>query len=293
MDADILKVLKDLLWEAQEARKGYDVKQLELSRKLLWEAQTARKSHDAIRIALTAPVLDRVTAFAESRQLGFLETVWRLRDSEESFARFGDGELKTMLRPEYKLAFQANSAALSAALRSALVPTEGLLTGFPQVYRDVHWSGVWVDVWGQLEPMVTAFETMGNSHVTRPIFFETTGMEGVDAWRSVWDKKSVTVITGEGSRFELIPELFNNLAKSKFLYSSPLNAFTDLDRITAELTQDDSDIILIALGPAGTVLASQLAKSGRRAIDIGHISDSYENVFQDGAWPEKKAVKSL
>jgi hypothetical protein len=252
----------------------------------------ARKTNDAIRIALTAPVLDRVSVFAESRQLGFLETVWRLRDSGESFARFGDGELKTMLRPDYKLAFQPNSPALGAALRSALEPTEGLLTGFPNVYRDTHWSGVWADVWGQLEPLVAPFEVMGNSHVTRPIFFETTGMDGVNAWRSVWEGKSVTVVTGEASRFDLIPELFSNLAGSKFLYTRPIDAFSDLQRLMAELALDSSDIVLIALGPAGTVLSSKLAKAGRRAIDIGHISDSYENVFRSGEWPEAKALTS-
>jgi len=277
VSAELLKVMKE---------------QLAVSKKLLWEAQTARKTQDAIRFAVTGPILDRVGAFAESRQLGFLETVHHLRDTGKSFARFGDGEMKTMLRADYKLAFQPNSTALSAALRAALEPTEGLLTGFPNVYRDAHWSGVWADLWSQFEPLVEPFDVMGNSHVTRPIFFQSTGMEGVDAWRSVWEGKSITVVTGEGSRFDLIPELFDNLAGAQFLYSRPVNAFGDLPRLMTELSWDTSDIVLIALGPAGTVLASQLAKAGRRAIDIGHISDSYENVFRDGAWPEAKALTS-
>jgi len=289
LSEEMLKVLKDLLWEAQEARRNRGV-ELELSRKLLWEAQAARKTDDAIRIALATPVLDRVSAFADGRQLGFLETVYRLRDSGESFARFGDGEIKTMLRSEYKLGFQQNSVALGVALRAALHPVDGLLTGFPHVYRDVHWSAVWADVWGQLEPMVSSFGVMGNSHVTRPIFFQSTGQDGVEAWRSVWEGKSVTVVTGEGSRFDLIPELFDNLAGSQFLYSRPTDAFGDLPRLLSTLAANDSDIVLIALGPAGTVLASQLAKAGRRAIDVGHISDSFENVFRNGAWPEAKAL---
>lgn len=267
--------------------------QLAVSKKLLWEAQSSRKTNDVIRLAVSSPILDRVSSFADRVQLGFLETVASIRDENLSFARFGDGEMRTMLRADYKLTFQPNSGALAAALSEALSPCPGLMVGFPHVYRDVHWSGVWCDVWGQVEPMVSKFGVMGNSHVTRPIFFQITGQEGVDAWRGVWDGKTVTVVTGEGSRFELIPELFNNLAGSRFVYSAPVDAFSDLSRLRSELMQDDSDIILIALGPAGTVLASQLAKAGRRAIDIGHISDSYENVFQGGAWPEAKKVASV
>lgn len=267
--------------------------QLDLSRKLLWEAQTARKANEVIRLAVSAPALDGVSAFAASKQLGFLETVATIRDNNLSFARFGDGELRTMLRADYKLSFQPNSADLAAGLAAALTPADGLLVGFPHVYRDVHWSGVWCDVWGQVEPLVSKFDVMGNSHVTRPIYFQTTGQAGVEAWRSVWDGKTVTVVTGEGSRFDLTPELFDNLAASRFLRSTPVDAFSDMPRIMAELTQDDSDLILIALGPAGTVLASHLAEAGRRAIDIGHISDSYENVFKGGAWPEAKKVAAV
>ena len=266
--------------------------QLAVSKKIHWEAERARKIQETIRHAVTAPTLDSVARFAASKQLGFLDTVHHIRDNELSFARFGDGEMRMMLQADYRLSFQANSGRLAEALLDVLTPAPGLLAGFPHVYRDLHWSGVWCSVWWQIEPLVSRFDVMGNSHVTRPIFFQTVGMEGVEAWRSVWENKSVTVVTGEGSRFDLIPELFDNLAGAKFLYSKPVSAFEDVPRIMAELTQDDSDIILIALGPAGTVLASQLARAGRRAIDIGHISDSYENVFRDGAWPENKALKS-
>lgn len=264
--------------------------QLEYTKKIHWEAERARKIQETIRHAVTAPTLDSVAAFAAKKQLGFIETVEHIRDNELSFARFGDGEMRMMLQADYRLTFQANSGKLADALRAVLTQTPGLLLGFPHVYRDLHWSAVWCSVWGQIEPMVAGFDVMGNSHVTRPIFFQTVGQGGVDAWRSVWAGKTVTVVTGEGSRFELIPELFDNLAAARYRYSKPVSAFEDVPRVMAELTQDDSDIILVALGPAGTVLASQLAKAGRRALDIGHISDSYENVFQNGTWPEHKAI---
>lgn len=282
----------DRMAEALEAQNKLLAEQLEISKKLLWEASYNRRSQDVTRLAITAPVLDSVSAFAAEKQFSMLDTLAKIRDNKLSFARFGDGEFKTMLRADYKLKFQPNSADLQRALRQVFEPSDRLLLGFPHVYRDMHWSGVWCDVWGQVRPLFEQVGSAGNSHVTRPIFFESTGQEGVKAWRSIWEGQAVTVVTGEGSRFNLIPELFDNLAAAKFCYSQPVDAFSDLDRLLVELSGDDSDIILIALGPAGTVLASELSRAGRRALDIGHISDSYEHVFTGGAWPENKAVAS-
>ncbi|MDJ0313885.1 GT-D fold domain-containing glycosyltransferase [Arthrobacter sp. H35-D1] len=263
--------------------------QNELSMKLLWEAQTNRRTQEVLRLAATSPILDDVQRFARQHQLGFIETIKSIRNNKLSFTRFGDGEMRIMLRPEYKLAFQKNSPALAAALEDVISTTaEKLLIGFPHVYRDVHWSGVWADVWGQMKPLIAGHAEMGNAHVTRPIFFQLTGQEGVRAWRSVWEGLSIKVVAGKDSRFEATPELFNSAARITFEYSLPTEAFSDIPRLMDILSNDDSDLILISLGPAGTVLTAKLAAIGKRAIDIGHISDSYKNVFSNGAWPESK-----
>jgi len=278
---------------ALERNNDLLAEQVEISRKLLWELQTNRRTQDVLRLLATSAQLDDVQAFAQSRQLGFMETVEALRAEGLGFARFGDGEFRLMLRAEYKLKFQPNSAELAAELAAVLSGTavsRNMLVGFPHVYRDVHWSGVWSDIWGQLKPMVDGIPRVGNSHVTRPIFFQLTGDRGVAAWRSVWEGRHVTVVTGKGSRFDLTPALFDNLASVDFEYSTPVDAFADVTRLVDALRSRTSDLVLIALGPAGTVLAARLASAGVRAIDVGHISDSYENVFRGGAWPEEKKV---
>lgn len=264
---------------------------IELQKKILWEAATDRKSQDIIRLAQAAPILNEVQRFADTVQLGFMETVSTVRDEELSFARFGDGEFRLMLRPEYKLRFQRNSPRLSAELRDVLEnPADGMLVGFPHVYRDHHWTNVWCDIWGQVEPIVRPYSRMGNSHVSRPVFFQFAQHQGVESWRAVWEGRSVCVITGKGSRFELLPELFDNCRSVTRVDSLPVDAFDDLERVEELALRERADIFLVSLGPAGTVLANRLARSGLRAIDIGHISDSYTNAFQGGAWPEAKAV---
>lgn len=74
------------------------------------------------------------------------------------------------------------------------------------------------------------------------------------------------------------------------MYSAPKNAYEQLEAVRESALQDDSDLTLISLGPAGSVLAYWLAKAGKQAIDIGHISDSYQNVFKGGSWPETKSA---
>jgi hypothetical protein len=256
------------------------------------ELQLIRKSTEVLRLEATCATLDDVQRFTSMRQLGFLATVEHLAATGCSFARFGDGEARLMLRPEFRITFQRNSPQLSADLRDVLSLAEAnnpnLLIGFPHAYRDLHWSGVWANVWSQLKPLVEPLQQVGNSHVSRPIFFELLGEEGVSAWRSVWAGQAVTVVTGQGSRFEPIPELFDNVQDISFEHSVPVDAHADLERLLHQLDSSRADLHLIALGPAGTVLAARLAARGQRAIDIGHISDSYQTAFEGAPWPENK-----
>lgn len=73
-----------------------------------------------------------------------------------------------------------------------------------------------------------------------------------------------------------------------FLLSSNKNAYSDLERLV-DTTQKDykNHLILISLGPAGTVLASRLFSVGCQAIDIGHVTASYENAILNAPAPEQ------
>lgn len=266
---------------------------LQLLRDIRWELRNQRRTEQLYRAYITRDVLREVEKFTEQCQMGFRETLHVLAEKEYSYARFGDGEFRMMLRPDYRLTFQPNSAELADALRHSLSRTavEKLLIGFPRFYRDFHWSGVWLDIWLSLDPLLDRGYRYGNSHVSRPIFFQRLGEEGVELWRNVWEGRDVCVITGEGSRFDAIPELFSGVSRMRQVLSTSTDAFADLDRVADVVGAPvDGEIKLVSLGPAGTVLTTVLAERGHRALDVGHISDSYRNVFQGGAWPERLAV---
>ncbi len=262
-----------------------------------WELREQRKYLEGFRHAATRDVLQDVEEFTAEHMLGLEQTMHRITDERLSFARFGDGELRIMLRHEFNLRFQKWAPGLARDLRSVLTfdgfDPDRLLLGFPYPHRGLYWSNVWLDIWPDLQPILATTPAMfGCTHVSRPFFFQYLGEAGVDLWRKVWEGQEVCVITGEHSRFSLIPQLFDNIKASRYVYSAPVNAYTDLPRLMEVLAADDrEELYLVALGPADTLVTAWLARMGRWAIDVGHISNSWETVFAGGKWPESLDVR--
>lgn len=239
-------------------------------------------------------MLVEVRRTIQDRQLSMMESVRQLAEGK-SIARWGDGEIKLMLQPEFDLMFQKSSEGLAKNLRALMIGhdsmSDKLLLALPTVYTTRLWMGIWAENWHKLKPLLDASTTMwANTHITRPSFFQSHGRDAVEAWRKVWDGKRVCIVAGKGSRFEMIPELFDNVASVVRVDSEPTDAYAKLGQLKATLDEViDVDLFLIALGPTGTVLAGHLAsESGgsRQAIDIGHLASSYSNVFNGGKIPE-------
>lgn len=239
-------------------------------------------------------VLTEVRRTIQDRQLSMMESVNQLAEGK-SIARWGDGEIKLMLQPEFDLMFQKSSEDLAKDLRSLMVAhdsmSENLLLALPTVYTTRLWMGIWAENWHKMKPLLEASTAKwANTHITRPSFFQRHGQTAVDAWRKVWDGKRVCIVAGKGSRFELIPQLFDNVASVSRVDSEPTDAYASLGQLKESLEGiSNVDLFLIALGPTGTVLAGHLASpegGSRQAIDIGHLASSYANVFTGGKVPE-------
>ena len=287
---DISQTLTAAQKDLAATRKRLDEMQRTL-KDVKWELEANRRNGDAERAVATWPIMEDVLATIEDRQLDFRATMQRLISTEDSFARFGDGEIRLMVRSEFMLNFQVNSPELQESLKAVFTePPGNLLLGMPFMYRDRHWHKVWAELWPDAKRYIGMLDTYANSHVTRPVFFRFMRQEGARMWRQVWADKTVALVTGEGSRFEYVPELFDSAASFDIMYYTPTNAFQELDSLLERIYASDAEIILLSLGPAGTVLAHQLAQSGRRALDVGHISNSYLNIFTSGKWPEKQPV---
>ncbi len=276
------------LQEADEGERAAFVRiEAELERVRLALRQ-ARMASEITQHVTTAPILSRVTDFLERQQLSLQSTLEYLVESECSFARFGDGEIRAMLSPWFRFSFQANSADLMLELRSVLQSASSeLLVGLPQAERDSFWSGLYAQVWGELEPMLSPVVCYGNTQVSRPIAFELLGDVAVDLWRRVWAGKDVRIITGQGSRFDILPELFDSARAVDRFDSLATNAYVDSARVLRDGASDSPDLVLLSLGPTGTTLARSFHGRGVRALDVGHLSASFLNVFSGGKKPEQ------
>ncbi len=243
-------------------------------------------------------VLADVDATIQDRTMSMMETMARVKDGA-SLARWGDGEIRLMLQPEFELSFQRPNPELAQRLQSLLANYDALypstLLAFPTTFVSRLWMGIWAESWHQLGPLLRQSSApWANTHVSRPLFFQKHGQDAVKAWREVWAGKKVCVIAGKGSRFELLPELFDSAASIHRVDSLPRDAFGELDALTERINAaPEADIYLCALGPTGTVLAAHLASEAggsRHAVDVGHLASSYANVFLGGKFPEQVAV---
>lgn len=258
---------------------------------ILAELKTHRRELETLRIAATAETVRQVSAFFERQVASPHETLKTLATTDISMARFGDGEFRLMLRDDFNLRFQPNSDTLREDLETVLrLEDPRVLVCFPQVFRDAHWSGVYQELWPSLRELIRDDQRFGCAHVTRPQIFASLGPHALQLWRQVWEDKKVVIVTGEGSRFDLVPELFNNVKSSQFVRGPAIGAYAQLQDLEGKALKAGADVALLALGPAGTVLAPRLARQGLRALDIGHLSNSYQSAVGKGPRPEALPV---
>lgn len=260
--------------------------------KIREEASASRRISESLKTIAGYRLMAEVRQTFQQRQLGFMETLDIICREELSFSRFGDGEMRNMFRPEFSIYFQKNSASLAAELRAAMSAEHApnLLVGLPNVFADLHWTTVFHEVWDQMKPLIEGLPRFGNGHVSRPVMFQAHGAEAVDAWRRIWEGKNALIVTGKGSRFDLDPALYSNLGEHRYEYSTPRDAYADLDRVEELAVASPEKLVLISLGPAGSILAHRLAKAGKQALDIGHLASSYTHVIKGGAFPERTPV---
>nr|BCU46391.1 capsular polysaccharide biosynthesis protein Cps4bC [Actinobacillus pleuropneumoniae] len=230
--------------------------------------------------------------FMEDKLLSIKDTIQYIIDNELSIARFGDGEIRCMVTRN-GCSFQNHNWKLMNELREmCLEKNDKLLICYPSLMVDnAFWSPFWNKFWSKCKFYLRQ-NIIGDSFITRPEAFYFHSSLIVEKWKEVWNNKNVCFITGENSRFNTKHYIFNNIKTENYIYSKPKNAYDDIDNIISKCTQlKDIDIFLIALGPTGTALAYRLSKLGYRALDIGHLNNSYDTVFNKAPRPELISAK--
>lgn len=246
---------------------------------------------EQIRYSVAADMQREYFSKVLARQLSFLETLDEVSSQRLSMARYGDGELGLAADPTRNIVFQRGSFVLARSLRDVIsIPQDGLLVCLPGVTVGVSWMTWNARYWGIISELIPQDRRWGIASVSRSDGFEAEGAPLVDAWRSCWSGRDVLVVTGKGSRFELVPELFSSARSVGFVLGAPKDAFQAINELEKQVLKRRPDLVLLALGPAGTVLSSRLHEAGVQALDIGHLSNSYNEHFKHGPRPERLPI---
>ncbi|MCR5421883.1 MAG: GT-D fold domain-containing protein [Lachnospiraceae bacterium] len=230
------------------------------------------------------------------------ETLNTLLSSDKSLCRFGDGEFASIsgnLRAKFttryfpKLADRLRSVLNSndENIMIAIADNYGNLSHYsPQSRREIR-NYMTKEIRALHASLLNPDMTYYNAYVTRPhMHYYNNEEKNINFWskiRSLWQDRDLVIIEGQNTGMGVGNDLFDNCRKTERIIAPSVDAFAKYDELFDYASGRDSEsLYLIALGPVATVLAYDLAKTGRRAIDIGHLDIEYE-------WMKRGSYRTL
>ena len=227
------------------------------------------------------------------------ETVKLIIDGRYSISRFGDGEFALIFGRNLK--FQQYSTTIRDELKRILRSKESnLLIGIPDIFGNNllytssarnYWDKYLHSNRNRIYKVLNLKKQYYDSLMTR-FYMDYADKAGANEkiilLKKIWDGRKVLIVEGKKSRLGMGNDLFCNADSIERLICPSENAYEKIDIIQSliEMKKDDTDLVLIALGPTATCLSHRLFKKGIQAVDIGHIDIEYE-WFLDGASKKK------
>jgi len=223
------------------------------------------------------------------------KTLDYLIKNRASLARFGDGEFNLCLGEDIQ--FQKANSKLQEKLLEILryESDEKLLVAIPEfnsktnnIENLIGELSFWEHYWYKRYENLSGFfinRSFGNANISRNSVFLENPLTEI---KKLWENRNVVFVIGLKSRFEIKDELFDNCKSQLIVTTAPLNAFNSYDSLLEGCMNLKKDsLFLISCGPTATVLAYDLAMNGYQALDIGHLSNCYDQYLGKIESPEK------
>ena len=227
------------------------------------------------------------------------KTVERIRKTNCSIARFGDGEFG-LITGSRKPSFQEADVELAQRLREVCACKDPrLMVCIPHSFKTTKdcndFAKKFWDWWlWDNDNLKKAAECLGlspwrtrvfgDAQITRPYRDWKDKSKAGDRFRqlaSLWNQRDIVIVEGAQTRLGVGNDLLNNAKSVRRIICPAKNAFNRYTAILqAAQSVEKETLFLIALGPTATVLAYDLAISGYQALDIGHIDIEYEWFLQ-------------
>lgn len=216
------------------------------------------------------------------------ETI-RLLQQGYSISRFGDGEFYLVGGTD--IAFQPATPELLKELKAILRGGEPrLLVGIPSTLVSLaglrekpagYWRNYYLESRRRIYSFLNFRHQYADSLITR-LYIDYTdkgpARRRFEEIKKIWQGRSLMIVEGENSRLGIGNDFFDGAATVKRIIGPAKNAFERRNEIVNEVNRSaqKTDIVILALGPAATVLASDLHQLGFQALDLGHIDIEYE-----------------
>lgn len=209
-----------------------------------------------------------------------------------SMSRYGDGEFEIIFG-KAKDVYQGDDEKLARRLKEilksdgqnhivALADDYGAMEGIRKENKETIRKYMTTEKREKHYALLDMDKIYYNAYISRPYVIypheerEKAGKR-FDDLKRIWNQQKVLLVEGDRTRMGIGNDLFANAESVERIVAPNENAFDVYDAIyDAAIECGENKLILIALGPAATVLAYDLAKAGYWALDIGHLDLEYE-----------------
>ncbi len=223
------------------------------------------------------------------------ETMDYIERTNCSIARFGDGEFDFIFHTKDE-GYQKNSEELVEKLKGVLASEDkNLLVCIPYALNDIKGrSRKSMEFWyywteknqhrKKLNDLIREYHgnnyVFGDTQISRP-YIAWKDSKNADSifprLMGLWKDKDVLIVEGLKTRMGVGNDLFAGARSIKRILGPAQNAFGHYDEILQTIKDlHHGELVILALGPTATILASDLCKDGIRALDIGHLDIEYE-----------------
>ncbi len=221
------------------------------------------------------------------------EETWRkIMWDKVSVSRYGDGEFQIILGSA-KDVYQDDDDGLARRLKEILVSNlnnhivaladdYGCMEGLREENKYEIRKYMTEEKRRQHYQYIDMRKQYYNAYISRPyVIYPHDEREKAYArfvkWKQIWDGRKILLVEGSYTRMGVGNDLFSNAESIERIITLNKNAYSVYQEIFKAVLQVEKDrIVLIALGPAATVLAYDLAQEGYWAIDVGHLDLEYE-----------------
>lgn len=279
--SEIFRAIRSIQYSL-ECRMKYHVEKIDNRYKLFYDNMLYELADMARRGSIELPKICTVE-----------ETCEKIIKDKVSLSRYGDGEFQIILGAA-KDVYQDDDEKLAQRLQEilksnldghivALADDYGCMEGRREENKISTRKYMTKEKRMQHYQYIDMEKQYYNNYISRPYVSyphdeREKAANRFNALKQIWQGQKLLFVEGDRTRMGVGNDLFSNAESIERIIAPNKNAFTVYNEIFSSVLElaDKEQLILIALGPAATVLAYDLAKEGYWAIDIGHLDLEYE-----------------